>query len=55
MIERSSRVRKAVDLGASEIEDALELHGRDIAEAAKALEVSRRALKIRMKALDIGG
>jgi two-component system nitrogen regulation response regulator GlnG len=53
MIERSSKVRKAVDLSATEIEDALGLHEQDIARAALELEVSEHALKIRMKALDI--
>lgn len=53
MIERSSKVRKAVDLSATEIEDALRLHDQDIARAALELEVSEHALKIRMKALDI--
>jgi len=53
MIERSNKVRKAVDLSAADIEDALELHDRDTTRAALELEVSEHALKIRMKALDI--
>ena len=53
MLERSSKIRKAVDLSAAEIEDALDLHERDITRAALALEVSEHALGIRMKALDI--
>ncbi|MEM1349493.1 MAG: helix-turn-helix domain-containing protein, partial [Myxococcota bacterium] len=55
MIERSSKVRKAGDLSAQEIEAELERRDRDVAEAALALQVSEHALKIRMKALDIGG
>jgi len=53
MIERSSKVRKAGDLTAPEIETELERADQDIAQAALALEVSEHALKIRMKALDI--
>jgi two-component system nitrogen regulation response regulator GlnG len=53
LIERSSRIRKARDLSAGEIQEALGQFGGDSADAAAHLEVSHRGLKLRMKELGI--
>ena len=44
----------ADDLGADEIREELEIAGYDLDEAAERLEVSRRALRRRMKTLGVG-
>ena len=44
-------VRKATDLGSSEIAAAVAACGGDVASAAASLEVSERGLRLRMKAL----
>jgi DNA-binding NtrC family response regulator len=51
LIESSRRIRKASDLGGSEIGEALAGAGQNVVEAARALEVSERGLRLRMKQL----
>jgi two-component system nitrogen regulation response regulator GlnG len=53
LVEQSSRIRKAADLGRDEIKAALEKTGGKLTEAATALEVSAHALKLRMRALGL--
>lgn len=53
LIEASSRVRKATELGRREIEMALERHHGDPVAAAGELEVSPEGLKLRMAALGV--
>ncbi len=52
IVEASSRIRKATDLGREQITEALAATG-SLPEAAMALEVSAHALKLRMRALGI--
>ncbi len=52
LVERSSRIRKASDLSGAEILASLESEGA-VAPAARKLEVSTHALKLRMKALHL--
>ena len=53
LVEQSPRVRKAGDLGAAEIQAALDQHGGRLEDAAMALEVSAHALKLRLHALGL--
>ncbi len=53
LVEESSKVRKASDLDAAEIQAALDVDDGDLDAAARHLEVSTHALKIRMSALGI--
>ena len=53
LVEQSSRIRKAADLGREEIEAALAEAGGKLSEAATSLEVSAHALKLRMRALGL--
>ena len=48
LIDRSPRIRKAKDLPAAELRQALADHGGDVDATAAALEVSSRALKLRL-------
>jgi two-component system nitrogen regulation response regulator GlnG len=52
LVEQSSRIRKASDLSAEQINEALAAHA-SLPAAATALEVSAHALKLRMRALGI--
>jgi two-component system nitrogen regulation response regulator GlnG len=52
LVEQSSRIRKASDLSAEQINEALAA-ARNLPAAATALEVSAHALKLRMRALGI--
>ena len=52
LIEASPRVRKARDLSAREIEEALR-PGGDVAAAARQLRVSARGLRLRMTELGL--
>jgi two-component system nitrogen regulation response regulator GlnG len=54
LIERCPRLRKAKDLGRAELEKALEASGGDLDAAAERLEVSTKALKLRMRELGVG-
>ena len=51
LIEKSTQVRKARDLGRDEIEGAREVHGEDLELMAQHLEVSRKGLRRRMTEL----
>jgi DNA-binding NtrC family response regulator len=53
LIEGSERIRKAAELEEPEIRAALQGAAGDVAHAARALEVSERGLRLRMKQLDI--
>ena len=53
LVENCDRIRKAVDLGAQEIEEALVKNSRDLEQTASALEVSVQGLKRRMTALGL--
>ena len=53
LVEQSSRVRKAADIGAPEISAAVAKAGGKLTDAAAALEVSTHALKLRMRALGL--
>lgn len=53
MIEASSRLKKATDLTKDDVAHALAHTGGDLAKAADRLEVSERALKLRIKQLEI--
>jgi two-component system nitrogen regulation response regulator GlnG len=52
-IERSPSIRKARDLGASEIRAALDAHDGDSTRAAEELRVSPRGLVLRMRELQL--
>ena len=52
MVEQSTRIRKARDLTADEIEAALSGVDDDVGAAAASLEVSKRGLQLRMKELE---
>jgi two-component system, NtrC family, nitrogen regulation response regulator GlnG len=54
LVEQSSRIRKAADLGPEEISAAVADAGGKLAAAAAKLEVSTHALKLRMHALESG-
>ena len=53
LVERSERVRKASDLEAPEVRRALQAAQGSVERAAAALEVSKRALTLRMRALEL--
>ena len=53
LVEQSSRVRKAADIGKEEISAAVAKAGGKLTVAAANLEVSTHALKLRMRALGI--
>ena len=53
LMKKSSRVRKAADLGAGEVRAALADHGDDVAKAARTLRVSQQGLKRRMHKLGL--
>lgn len=55
LIEKSSRVRKASDLSAEEIQDALERHDGSVEKASEALQVSDQALRRQMGKLGLRG
>ncbi|KIG18493.1 Sigma-54 dependent response regulator [Enhygromyxa salina] len=55
LVEQSSQIRKAADLGAEEITAAVTQAGGKLTAAAAALEVSAHALKLRMRALGLAG
>lgn len=54
LIERSSLVRKARDIDGEELQDCFEQHKGNLDSMAKQLEVSRRALLLRLKELGLG-
>jgi two-component system nitrogen regulation response regulator GlnG len=54
MMERCPGIRKARDIGRDEIVDCYEEHAGDMAAMARALQVSERGLKLRMRELGIG-
>jgi two-component system nitrogen regulation response regulator GlnG len=51
LIDRSSRIRKAKDIPDAELRRALDDHGGDLDQVASALEISRRALQLRIAEL----
>ena len=53
LIERSTRIRKARDLGPGEINRELEATGGNVGLAAEHLEVSKRGLQLRMRELGL--
>ncbi len=53
LIDRSSKVRKASELSAQELETTLKDHQGDLEGAAEALQVSKQGLKIRMRELGL--
>ncbi|MFL6194736.1 MAG: sigma 54-interacting transcriptional regulator [Thermoanaerobaculia bacterium] len=53
LIEKSSRIRKAVDLGREEIEECYRRSGGDLDAMVEVLEVSRRGLQRRMTQLGL--
>jgi two-component system nitrogen regulation response regulator GlnG len=53
LVEQSSHIRKAADIGAQEISAAVANAAGKLTVAAAALEVSAHALKLRMRALGL--
>ncbi len=53
LIERCSRLRKAKDIGREELIEALDACGRNLDSTAERLQISKKALKLRLKDLGL--